>query len=1334
MGERGWESFQGLNAILESQRWPIAKKCQAVDSCLDLNRDNLRGFFEQCFSLLLKQIFGFDGSSWLYMIAKGAAEMDTRALVALVAPEGKLFGAMQSADSDAIIQFSFPLERLPTHTQLLLASEAGRAELERWPQYRGRLLVDGAGRAHVRLLTFQYFLFWFAFYVLRSGQAAAEPARARGGRLLAPSLGAVKKTLRLTRGARHLEGHPYLRLLRRYLDHFLPLPDRPPASAGGGGAGGAATTRALARDARPEATRGQVLLAVLTELWLSDGDEPLPDVAAPAGASEHAVDKWGTKDAIAPLRAVSYEAPESDLVEALIVLVRYAVAREDPGDASAPLKPALAGPAAWLPPGLPLRARAGAVPPPARLGAAGSPAAQALAARLYRFLSRALQQWPEQRSLRPIVSLWCAYLAPWWPPPAAGAADAGATGWLAAPSAGAGGGERLARELQHVTGLVHQALGDGHAPPRGGEDAVAGRYTREWQAHVLANLPFYELLLPRFLALTRARVSSQGDTALADVLKVLTIFKAAPELVELLAGVEAGYCAFAAHPARRPEGAHAELLPFLADQALDWEATAAARCAGAPLPAAVPALRLLDRGDQGGAALAREVLQAAKGAVREELLAETAAVAAAVLPMRELGAAEPAAAPATPAPAERVQGLRRGTWRDVAYKGDRMRRPIASNEIGWLVRLLLAVSDCANARLGLGTSLAEGEAAPSADAPALQRARHWLRKWRWRVNLRPLAEVSMADLNVEDVKKMKVQELRDALEARGLDTSGLKAALVERLEAAMGGAAGPTAEDGAPGEEPVAEEEAAPGEEPAAVVEAPAEPAAAAPVAEVEPAAEPAYEAAPGVDAGAAAEAVYQPPPAEVAQPPPAAVESVAVGNNKRKAEEHEEEHMRKRASFNGPAEGLEASDPANGAATRATGFSDAPPAGAAYQLFSAPQPAVEAQAAPAPAMQASQAGFTDVVDIPAGMVGKLIGKGGETIKQLQYSTQTKIQIDHMTSGDVKKVSITGSTAELVEAAKAQVMGVVAGDERGGEAQNTVECPQGIVGRIIGRGGETIRALQQASQAHIVVDQNYPEGQPRRVNISGRPDAVERATKMVSELIAGEPGSAQSIIQKYGAGITREVACPKSMVGRVIGKGGETIKALQKNFGANIQIDQSTEPMKVTVSGQPQAVELALGAVQEIINGGSPYLGPGSGGFDGTRGGGGGGGGFGAAASYGAPQYPAAAAGGFGYGGFPAQAAAGPAGAYGYGYGGYAQPYAAPQAAYGAYGGYGATDPYAAAAAGGYGAYGGAASGGAASGGGGGSTWQEVHDGEGRPYYYNTQSGVSQWEKPADMA
>jgi far upstream element-binding protein len=35
---------------------------------------------------------------------------------------------------------------------------------------------------------------------------------------------------------------------------------------------------------------------------------------------------------------------------------------------------------------------------------------------------------------------------------------------------------------------------------------------------------------------------------------------------------------------------------------------------------------------------------------------------------------------------------------------------------------------------------------------------------------------------------------------------------------------------------------------------------------------------------------------------------------------------------------------------------------------------------------------------------------------------------------------------------------------------------------------------------------------------------------------------------QFGAGISRVVECPKGMVGRVIGKGGETIKALQRTY------------------------------------------------------------------------------------------------------------------------------------------------------------------------------------------
>lgn len=56
---------------------------------------------------------------------------------------------------------------------------------------------------------------------------------------------------------------------------------------------------------------------------------------------------------------------------------------------------------------------------------------------------------------------------------------------------------------------------------------------------------------------------------------------------------------------------------------------------------------------------------------------------------------------------------------------------------------------------------------------------------------------------------------------------------------------------------------------------------------------------------------------------------------------------------------------------------------------------------------------------------------------------------------------------------------------------------------------------------------------------------------------------------------TQTIPCPKSMVGRVIGKGGETIKALQQFTGAMIQIDQSQDPTRVTVAGDNHSVKMA---------------------------------------------------------------------------------------------------------------------------------------------------------------
>ena len=66
----------------------------------------------------------------------------------------------------------------------------------------------------------------------------------------------------------------------------------------------------------------------------------------------------------------------------------------------------------------------------------------------------------------------------------------------------------------------------------------------------------------------------------------------------------------------------------------------------------------------------------------------------------------------------------------------------------------------------------------------------------------------------------------------------------------------------------------------------------------------------------------------------------------------------------------------------------------------------------------------------------------------------------------------------------------------GGMQHQVMDCAKAFVGKVIGRGGETIMMIQQRSGAKVQIDQQMPDGQPCKINMSGMPQNLALATQV----------------------------------------------------------------------------------------------------------------------------------------------------------------------------------------------------------------------------------------------
>jgi far upstream element-binding protein len=197
---------------------------------------------------------------------------------------------------------------------------------------------------------------------------------------------------------------------------------------------------------------------------------------------------------------------------------------------------------------------------------------------------------------------------------------------------------------------------------------------------------------------------------------------------------------------------------------------------------------------------------------------------------------------------------------------------------------------------------------------------------------------------------------------------------------------------------------------------------------------------------------------------------------------------------------------------------------------------------------------------------------------------------------------------------------------RAGLGANNYEeimIPGSKVGLIIGKGGETIKQLQERTGAKMVVVQEGPgQEMEKPLRISGDPQKVEHAKQLVFELIAdkgegqqqnnrGGSGGSGNFGNRhqdrgdhgsgphsgnggggYGGGAphggdSMEIFVPKLAVGVVIGKGGDMIKKIQAETGCRLQFLQTKNDgpgdRRCIIQGTKQQVDDGKRMIEDLI-------------------------------------------------------------------------------------------------------------------------------------------------------
>lgn len=266
-------------------------------------------------------------------------------------------------------------------------------------------------------------------------------------------------------------------------------------------------------------------------------------------------------------------------------------------------------------------------------------------------------------------------------------------------------------------------------------------------------------------------------------------------------------------------------------------------------------------------------------------------------------------------------------------------------------------------------------------------------------------------------------------------------------------------------------------------------------------------------------------------------------------------------------------------------------------------------------------------ISIESNLVGLIIGRQGENLRRVEAETGCRVQFitGPDESGPYRQCKITGPRA-LREEAKAEMNRIIedsglAATNRGtvdraappparasshqpalrdGEDSMQIMVPDRTVGLIIGRGGETIRDLQERSGCHVnIVGEQKSVNGLRPVNLIGSREAAAHAKDLIMEIVESDskgtpkdrvPAPRESARDAGYGGSDKTndtILVPSEAVGMIIGKGGETIKEMQSTTGCKINVTPSSGPgeieREIGLVGSRDAIAAAKRAIEDKV-------------------------------------------------------------------------------------------------------------------------------------------------------